>query len=503
MSEKGIVRLRELLEHGRETSLEQVQALVQAEPLLLHEQNTLEGNAIFLAIRNECPDEVTLYLLRCSFPLGHANVNNVFWKVLLLAALDVSRQTSMVVVRELLKTFPQWFTCQNFCEPYGHVFYWALVLRPDIACYMVEERPEIARLKSGLVGYPIHAAAKLRDNATIEVLVRAYPDGLHSKDSKGRLPLHLVLSSDPRVDIDLFHYLADKMPKDFFYEADETTGHLFLHQVAASDTKFTIDPGLIQALIARNPEALMRKDKNGNLPLHLALDDQDEAYTFVSALMAAAPTSLMVPNRWGRLPIHVAVSKFMVEATQEMIDKVPQTLVVRDVFGQTPLHIMLDLDMFDKFTAERMISLHPEILLNKDFTGKVPLHYAVDECQYFEDIDWLEVVELLSSACPEAAAVRDNAGKTPFHYAVSMGMPFMVMRSLFRNCAAAAQMCDSNGNPPLVDASGAIYRNPDHSVLTTVYMLVRHDPGQLVACYKTDQVQQQAKCRKRKRTELV
>jgi len=135
-----------------------------------------------------------------------------------------------------------------------------------------------------------------------------------------------------------------------------------------------------------------------------------------------------------------------------------------------------------------MVHLYPEILLIPDSQGKVPLHYAVDDCQYFEDIDWLEAVELLTRVCPQAALLCDVTGKTPLHYAVTTGTPHRVLETLLRTTSAvtphgreALWISDLDGNIPLFCAANAIYRNPDHSTLSTLYLLVRHEPARLLS----------------------
>jgi len=170
----------------------------------------------------------------------------------------------------------------------------------------------------------------------------------------------------------------------------------------------------------------------------------------------------------------------MIASAHDIITSVPQVLVESNGGGQTPLHVMLEQDMFDKALAELMIQQHPETLTMRDSTGRVPLHYAVNDCQYYEDIDWIETVELLTAACPAAGSVHDYLGKTPIHYAVSTGMPYSVMEILFRNCAEALVISDIDGTLPFMYAASAVYQNSNHCSLDAVYMLIRHEPCQVI-----------------------
>ncbi len=242
----------------------------------------------------------------------------------------------------------------------------------------------------------------------------------------------------------------------------------------------------------------MLADVNGCLPIHLLLDSDDEAYPVINRLIYAAPESLLVAEQvHSRIPLHMAVSKFMVHSAQDMIELCPQGILVQEQNGQTPLHTMLDSDMFDKNIAECMVQLYPQILLMRDVRGKVPLHYAVDECQYFEDIDWFEAVEMLVRTCPRAGLEMDHTGKTPLHYAVARGTPQCVLETLVAGCASALWIPDSDGKIPLFHAAHAVYQNRYHCNLTTLYVLARHEPANLVSLF--DRTQARVVARKRNR----
>jgi len=243
-----------------------------------------------------------------------------------------------------------------------------------------------------------------------------------------------------------------------------------------------MDDQIIQAILDRNPEAAMVPDVNGCLPIHLLLDSDDEAHPVIKRLIDASPESLLLAEQaQSRTPLHMAVSKFMVDSAQDMIELCPQGILLQDRNGQTPLHTMLDCDMFDMSIAERMVQLYPQVLLMRDIRGKVPLHYAVDECQYYEDIDWFEAVELLVRTCPQAGLAMDHTGKTPLHYAVARGTPLCVLETLLASCASALWIPDMDGNIPLFHAAHAVYQNPYHCSLSTLYLLARHEPANLVS----------------------
>jgi len=292
------------------------------------------------------------------------------------------------------------------------------------------------------------------------------------------------------------------MPLSFFQDTQQVeSGCLFLHQLVVNSDKWcSMDGDMIQAVLDCNPKAAMGPDANGMLPIHLLLDGNVEAYHIVQPLIRAAPESLLVADGNGRLPLHLVVSKFMILLADDMIETMPCSIRVCDQQGQTPLHTMLDTDMFDKSTAEHMVHLYPEILLIPNSQGKVPLHYAMDECQYMEDIDWLEAIELLTHKCPQATLLCNVSGKTPLHYAVSIGTPHSALETLLQTRTAALPpqpqpysggghdealwIPDLDGNIPLFCAANAIYCHPDHCLLLTLYLLIHHEPAHLLSILK-------------------
>jgi len=479
------------------SSLPQVQYLVEANPELLNLR--FPGSAVLISIQEECSDEVILYLLSVTF--GRDNVvtyhelnndeknteNSGIWKVLLVAALDERRHISRTVIWQLFKTFPQWIDCHTFygMPIGGHLFSWVLAFRPDLVSEMIQRYPRLA-VPQGNVGYtPLHIAARQQNRTSMEVLIEAFPAGLEVKDSFGLLPLHYLVMSGSHVDLDLFNALADRMPASFFRDADVESRRLFLHEVMFHCERFTIDDQIIQAILDRNPEAAMVADVNGCLPIHLLLDSDDEAYPVIERLINTAPESLLVAEQaHSHIPLHWAVSKFMVHSAQDMIQHCPQGILCQDRNGQTPLHTMLDSDMFNMSIAKCMVQLYPQILLMRDVRGKVPLHYAVDECEYFEDIDWFEAVELLVRTCPQAGLEMDHNGKTPLHYAVARGTPQCVLQTLITSCAPTLWIPDLDGNIPLFHAARAVYQNPYHCSLSTLYLLARHEPANLVSLFE-------------------
>jgi len=184
---------------GPEASLEQVQTYVKENPEIIHVG--FQGSALLMAIQQQCPKEVILYLVHRSFPdqvhtsplmlvAGNEhdsvpkddndqdNRNGSFWKLFLLAAVDETRHLSHPVVWDILNTFPQWIDCYTFlghdhhhdqnqhqhscCGSSGsgcHLFCGVMVWRPDVACDMIQRYPHLAHPQPHVSYYPLHATA--------------------------------------------------------------------------------------------------------------------------------------------------------------------------------------------------------------------------------------------------------------------------------------------------------------------------------------------------------
>jgi ankyrin repeat protein len=487
MSLEGRARLLAFLDRRSEAPLDEVRTLVEAEPELLKPMlivNNVGDSALHTSIRNGCPDAVILFLLRgCP---DAAKLVDLAHNLPLMSALNPSSSVSVQVILELHDVFPGCLQRTDHCSPYGNLFFWALAERPHVARAMLEKHPELASISTPTC-HPIHISAELNDRATVELLLEKYPAGLRKKDSKGLSPLHLIFRSPPmdesgsRMDLDLFSFLADKMGPEAFQTVDEETGRLFLHEISIGDIKYSMDTTATQAVIDRNPAAVMIPDKDGNLPVHLAVGDYDEAVVFVRTLIDASPECLKTPNAAGKLPLHVAAGRFMVSVMDDLIECYPEAIITKDANGQNPLHIMLDSDMFDRCNSQQMVELYPEALRMKDFRGRLPLHYALDDCQYFEAFDWREAIDLLTKEYPEAATVHDNDGRTPFHFAAALGTPLEVTKTLLERCPNAVFIPDREGNVPLILAATETYSRHEESRLSTIYLLLRHNPSRIMA----------------------
>ena len=60
---------------------------------------------------------------------------------------------------------------------------------------------------------------------------------------------------------------------------------------------------MIKIILAQNPETCSQADKDGNLPLHLAVA-YNAAYEVIEAIYHIYPTAALLPDGDGNLPAH-------------------------------------------------------------------------------------------------------------------------------------------------------------------------------------------------------
>jgi len=201
------------------------------------------------------------------------------------------------------------------------------------------------------------------------------------------------------------------------------------------------DVAAIQNILIQDPSQVNAQDENGFTPLHLAAGDRHMAA--VTALLRAG-ASKEITNDDGQLPLHLAA-----DGDTEILSALitPANLHVRDMGGNTPLHIaawsgnsenvqtFLGTDARDEKDAannEGFTPLHyaayrgcgeiiqvlidagANIEANQNNELITPLHIAAGTCEEFAGP---EAAHTLISAGANIHA-RDSKQLTPLHYAV-------------------------------------------------------------------------------------
>jgi len=113
--------------------------------------------------------------------------------------------------------------------------------------------------------YPLHLACRTgADMELLEKLIDIYPAAIDTVDSKGNTLIH-VACMQRLLNLELAELLLYRCKPDTVFRANED-GSLPLHLACQHRAPWSV----LQLLIDHYPEALVTKDKCGNVPLHKA-----------------------------------------------------------------------------------------------------------------------------------------------------------------------------------------------------------------------------------------
>lgn len=190
---------------------------------------------------------------------------------------------------------------------------------------------------------PLHYAVQNTNIGShiISDLTRAYPEGCSTKDSKGRLPIHLASTRQNKGSIDILRLLLDKSPKSIRETCKE--GELPLHY--AVDTE-EVDIEVLKLLCSSYRGAMESPCSEGLLPLHRLVMRPRPDLLALEFLSSKCPKVLGVSTDNGRLPLHIAVANVSkadpTEAVAFLIKRYPQSASIADKSGNLPIHIAVD-----------------------------------------------------------------------------------------------------------------------------------------------------------------
>ena len=216
------------------------------------------------------------------------------------------------------------------------------------------------------------------------------------------------------------------------------------------------------------PDALMKEDIDGCLPIHMAMTN-GAPRDVLSLLIQVAPESVKARNRWGYTPYEWiferclyelltfdptsasdAVAKGMVWHTIEVLIKAlanndeknertilhmttefdcplpvleailnefPWMTVVRDKYGRVPLANAAGAPagIVSNQFIHLLVLIRPETLMEKDNDKRIPLHLAIDSKK-----DWSSVLKVMVQSFPDCIRVQDGLTKL---------FPFMLLSS--------------------------------------------------------------------------
>jgi ankyrin repeat protein len=253
---------------------------------------------------------------------------------------------------------------------------------------------------------------------------------------------------------------------------------------------------IIRAIVEADPEApFSHRFSSDGFPLHRAADDAP--LEIVRMLVDRVPQELMEKNFKSKLPIHIAVgagtwhfpklrsamgsravfrkSRALMTSFRSagvikcLIDACPESLLEKDKYGNTPLHIAVKFASAE--VVEMLVNACPKALLEKDADGQLPLHVALNDAA-----TPLAILRCLVMGCPQQALLEKDAdGQPPLHVVVAdTDTPLEIVRCLVDACPMALQAKDDDEDLPLHVAAV-------HASLETIQLLVERRPDSVQA----------------------
>ena len=169
------------------------------------------------------------------------------------------------------------------------------------------------------------------------------------------------------------------------------------------------------SIISSSPATVKRKNKDGNLPLHIALDTEDPSPYVITHLLQAYPDATKVRNSSGFLPLFQACRKPKVHPSivKSLLAYYPQAAAMK-TYGSTPLHMLTHTGGGSPESIKHLLSTNPELAMTKNNFGNIPLHYLCVASTHSS-----ESVQLLLSAYPDGASCKNKIGESPLSRAMA------------------------------------------------------------------------------------
>eukprot|EP00873_Tetraselmis_striata_P038694 jgi/Tetstr1/458958/TSEL_004429.t1 len=281
---------------------------------------------------------------------------------------------------------------------------------------LIQRRPEAASVPNKSDELPLHVAAGYGRSATIAgLLVQAYPGALRKQAAAGWLPLHSAVAmavAEP-CSYEVVRLLLDGHPEGA--QTPDRQGRLPLHWAVENQEA---SAEICLALLARHSHAAYQRDKRRSSPLHLAAFGRCD-YAVVAALLEAAPDMASSPNDTSGLPIHCYLMResLQLDVIRAIVRAHPEALYEpgKDLSGALPLEVAIE-----KHAARDVLDFLLEmsagtVAKHMNADGQLPLHMALMR----KSLAAVLVPPLLRHF-PSAASVKDKHGALPLHYAARL-----------------------------------------------------------------------------------
>jgi ankyrin repeat protein len=347
---------------------------------------------------------------------------------------------------------------------------------------LLQRCPESAHVAGADMILPLHTAVSMRTPLLVPSFVELAPACTWSIDSQGRTPMHAVAAigiSPCPGDVAL---LMERWPESLLRR--DVNGDLPLH-VAAAHVSFPSDLSEVQSMLNRYPGTIQIAGANGKIPLHFAVSANRPFLPLVELLVNRHPQSVKVRDSEGNLPLFLAVQNesqsislpgdgtihhSWIPLVQFLFERWPEALLEQGTGSKVPLHAAVAKKEISFRLIEFLVERCPESLQASDAGGNLPLHIAASQNDPI-----IELVEFLVERCPESLQASDAGGNLPLHLAVSKSKPSTeLVKLLVERCPGSLLKGNAGGNLPV-----HIAVSNDHPSTELIKFLVERCPESL------------------------
>ena len=197
---------------------------------------------------------------------------------------------------------------------------------------LFDKYPEAYSITNSSGNLPLHyAISSTKDPHIIGHVYKNFPEALDVANSSGQYPLHIACQHGCSLEIVKMLYTSEQDVQDVF-------GNYPLHLFGeyTSDDKYAMysketipeNSGVISYMNKKNPGVILKQNSSGNTPIHnfAMLYAPKTSVLFSDVCSLLCPEALLIKNHQGMLPVHIASFYHDVDLTIAMLAICPATM---------------------------------------------------------------------------------------------------------------------------------------------------------------------------------
>jgi ankyrin repeat protein len=342
----------------------------------------------------------------------------------------------------------------------------------DVIVRIVSLYPEACRTKNSTNDLPLHIAVRLEKSVRIiESITDVFSNAIVAKDLLGCAPIHLAFGG-PSVPTFSSNERRTALILMFIRMNSIAAGELnaqglsILHYAVQDRGLDSFQ--LVEKIVDCRRESASIRSLSENLPIHFAVLS-DAGHSIRANLIAAFPDGLSAKNRDGDVPLHIAVRNQKnvnaAEAVLQLIEAYPSAAHILDNNKELPVHCALRLGA-SAIVISRLLDANPSSLRCADADKDLPLHRGLEVTGTDEDVI-IRMVQMQPTSCQK----RNRRGDLPLHDAIRSGKSVRIVVAVVEVFPDAIVIADNEGwNPIHLVTSSRLYRNEVKASIVLLFL---------------------------------